>query len=42
MFLSQPLLVLHAFKFQSGKALRNWLRICPRRQFTVLGARFLL
>lgn len=31
-----PLLVINAFKVKSGKALRNWLRICPRRQFTVL------
>jgi hypothetical protein len=30
-----PLLVLHAFHFQTGSALRHWLRICPRRQFTV-------
>lgn len=30
-----PLLVLHAFHFQTGAALRHWLRICPRRQFTV-------
>ena len=30
-----PLLVLHAFHFQTGAALRHWLRICPRRPFTV-------
>lgn len=33
---SLPLLVLHAFYFKRGQALRDWLRICPRRQFTVL------
>jgi len=31
-----PLLVLHALYFKSGRVLRDWLRICPRRQFTVL------
>jgi sucrose phosphorylase len=31
-----PLLVLHAFYFKTGDVLRDWLRICPRRQITVL------
>lgn len=31
-----PLLLLHAFTFHSAENLANWLRICPRRQITVL------
>ena len=31
-----PLLLLHACTFQTGANMRNWLRICPRRQITVL------
>lgn len=31
-----PLLVLHAFEFQSATNLKHWLSVCPRRQITVL------
>lgn len=31
-----PLLVLHAFTFHTGQNIAEWLRICPRRQITVL------
>ncbi|KAK9815406.1 hypothetical protein WJX72_003171 [[Myrmecia] bisecta] len=31
-----PLLILHAFTFQTARNLNNWLRLCPRRQITVL------
>ena len=31
-----PLLVLHTLYTGSGKALKNWLRICPRKQYTTL------
>ena len=31
-----PLLVLHAFTFHTGENIAEWLRICPRRQITVL------
>ena len=31
-----PLLLLHACNFKTGANMRNWLRICPRRQITVL------
>ena len=31
-----PLLVLHTLYTGSGKALKNWLRLCPRKQYTTL------
>ena len=31
-----PLLLLHAFTFHTAENIANWLRICPRRQITVL------
>jgi sucrose phosphorylase len=31
-----PLLILHAFKFQTARNLKHWMRTCPHRQFTVL------
>ena len=31
-----PLLLLHATTFKTAVNMRNWLRICPRRQITVL------
>ena len=31
-----PLLLLHAFTFHTSENIANWLRICPRRQITVL------
>lgn len=31
-----PLLMLHAMEYQHATSLRHWLRICPRRQITVL------
>ncbi|DBA93715.1 TPA: hypothetical protein ACH3X3_013784 [Trebouxia sp. C0006] len=31
-----PLLLLHAFTFRTAENIANWLRICPRRQITVL------
>lgn len=31
-----PLLLLHAFTFHTAENMANWLRICPRRQITVL------
>lgn len=31
-----PLLLLHAFTFKTMDNLKHWLRICPRRQITVL------
>ena len=31
-----PLLILHAFTFKTMDNLKNWLKICPRRQITVL------
>lgn len=31
-----PLLVLHALYFADSLYLKNWLKICPRRQFTTL------
>ena len=31
-----PLLVLHALHWSSALNLRRWMRICPRRQITVL------
>ena len=33
---SLPLLILHAFHFQTAANLRHWLSICPSRQITVL------
>lgn len=31
-----PLLILHAFTFRTAENIADWLRICPRRQITVL------
>ena len=31
-----PLLILHAFTFKTMDNLKHWLKICPRRQITVL------
>lgn len=31
-----PLLLLHAVTFKTAVNIRQWLRICPRRQITVL------
>ena len=31
-----PLLLLHAFTFRTAENIANWMRICPRRQITVL------
>ena len=31
-----PLLMLHATNYRTAASLRNWLRICPRKQITVL------
>ena len=31
-----PLLVIHALMYKTAKNLKHWMRICPRRQITVL------
>ena len=31
-----PLLLLHGFTFHTAENIANWIRICPRKQITVL------